>query len=60
MELYLLTIVLMLIIIFCLSIGIIFSNKVLNSSCGNSCPCTDDDKKSCPTHTIKSYIRTNK
>ena len=42
--------------IFLMSIGIIFSNKSLKGSCGNSCDCTDIEKKKCPTYKLKSII----
>ena len=59
METYLITIVALGFFIFIMSIGIIFSNKSLKGSCGNSCDCTDTEKKKCPTYKFKS-IATHK
>jgi len=36
-----------------MAIGFIFSNKILKGSCGDSCECSEIQKKICPIQSIK-------
>ena len=50
--------VIILFLILIMSIGIIFSNKILKGSCGSSCDCSDIQKNKCPIHKVKTLWST--
>ena len=46
--------VIILLLILIMSIGIIFSNKILKGSCGSSCDCSETQKNKCPIRKVKT------
>ena len=60
MATFISTIVFLSILIIMMSIGIIFSNKSLHGSCGNTCDCSNILKNICPIRKIKDIQSNDK